>query len=135
MNSTEDRWSACPAGEISHMVGQLRAQRRRVALVRVSGTVAAVLFFAVAIGLIASAVLPSIRQVNYGDIACSEVSRVLSGYQDGTLDAPAQRKVKIHLEHCSRCRQRYERMLDAPADATPTATVNRHLLAFATGSR
>lgn len=107
--SPRDPWPACPAGELTSMVGRSRARRRTQTLLRGAGATTGLLLL-IAVGSLAAGRLGGPGENQHGGIACSEVQEVLADYRSGRLDADLTQQVARHLAGCELCGRLYREM-------------------------
>ena len=113
----EGSWEPCPAGALQQLSGRLAARRRHRQLTMVGqwtvGTTLAVILL-----VTGSFVVHQFSQNNFGGLACSDVKTQLVAYRAGDLDADLTERIRVHLENCPMCDQKYRDMISKPADPT-----------------
>jgi hypothetical protein len=105
MTNTEERWRACPQGELGRLGARLRGRRRRRFAVRATG-VLAVLLTCTALWTVAA----RDRENHFAGLSCTEVSQLAMAYGEGKLDAELSGRVRSHVDQCRRCHDRYREM-------------------------
>ncbi len=105
MTNADDRWKACPRGELSRLGDRLRGRRRRRSALR-AGSVLAVLVTCV--GLWALNARP--RDNTFAGISCTRVMELAMAYRQGTLAPDLSRQVRTHVEQCPPCHKRFDEM-------------------------
>ncbi len=112
-------WQACPPGEVTELVGRLRARRRHETLRQVAlGTTALCLVLIAGSSLIHRVLTPA--EPNFGGITCTEVAEHTEAYVAGTLDADLARRIDVHLGQCTFCRNLIEQMREQ-GESAPVA--------------
>ena len=111
MNSNkndQDKWTACPQGEIGQLAKQLKS-RRHTQIVQRNAALLVLLIMVVSAGyFFVDNRSPS--DPNFGGIACSEVQQHASEFVDKKLDPKMESKIQQHLAHCPACRERLEQL-------------------------
>lgn len=103
---TDEGWTDCPAGEIGHLVDELRNHHRR-ATRRQSLKQAATGVSALAILILTGVyAVPhfALNQPEYGGIACVDVLRQADEYIAGRLEGGTAARIDVHLNACEQCR-------------------------------
>ncbi len=102
-------WEACPAGEVTELVGRLRSRRRHETFRQVAIGTAALCLVLIAGSTLVHRVLDP-AEPNFGGITCSEVTKHAEAYVAGTLDDELVRRIDVHLGQCTYCRDLIARM-------------------------
>jgi len=118
-HKSDSGWQECPPGEVSQLVGRLRARRQRQTLRQVALGVAGLCLVLIAGNSLVHRVL-SPAGPNFGGITCSEVTRNAEAYVAGNLDAELVRRIDSHLDSCLYCRSIIERMQEQ-GESAPVA--------------
>ena len=113
----EGSWEPCPAGALQQLSGRLASQRRHRQLTKV-GQWTVGMTLAVILLVMGSFVVHQNSQNNFGGIACSDVTAQLVAYRAGQLDVNLTERIRVHLENCPMCGQKYRDMISKPADPT-----------------
>ncbi|MEQ8790622.1 MAG: zf-HC2 domain-containing protein [Pirellulaceae bacterium] len=119
MNQHDDNWDACPDGELSRMVGQIRAARQRRITNRAAAGAATLLIALTVVGLTASWLGGGAQAEQPAPIACPRVRELLPAYTQAKLDSDLNKRIAHHLEHCPRCRQLNEQLQQQAAAGAP----------------
>ena len=96
------QWDDCPAGLVTKMAGELRAQQFRVQLRPMIAGVAIVLILGVTWGI-----QSQIGRAP-GPLTCAETVPLLADYHNDALDSSATTRVAEHLANCPSCRKHFE---------------------------
>lgn len=113
MNQTDSEnrdWEPCPQGALSQFAQQHQAHQRRQFLIKTSGIAGGILVTA-GIGYVAFRE-PSVDDLEFGGITCTEVRAKAPRYMAGELDEVLSKKIEIHLEQCPQCPVLMKKMMD-----------------------
>ncbi len=105
MTNAEERWGACPQGELSRLGARLRGRRRRRIAVRAGGALAVLL---ISVGL--WSMQAGRRDNHFAGISCTRVTELAMAYEGGKLAPDLRRQVLSHVEQCPRCHERFKAM-------------------------
>lgn len=120
MNHNDDRWDACPEGELARMVGGLRAGKRKQVVNRAAAVSAVALVVLTAVGLTAALLRDGRDGASAAaPIACTRVHELLPAYVAETLGPDMMRRISVHLQHCEKCRRYEQQLHHHAARATP----------------
>ncbi len=108
--SNSQNWEPCPKGELTTIVGKIRAGRRDKAMAQLLGVAGAFLVLISAGALIIHQVRASSTK-STGSITCSDVKANLDDYVTGMLDDQLSERIRVHLTSCEACRKIHEKMI------------------------
>jgi len=128
MNTENDAWEACPAGEISHMVGRMHGKKVRLLVTRIVSVSACLVAFVVATAIF-SGVMPSASVVE--KITCADCKRRLPDYLNQALAEVAVEQVEVHLDDCPNCKHLHDQMKQADPSTLFPKSSNTSLVALA----
>ncbi len=105
MTNAQDRWTACPQGELSRLRGRLRGRRRRRITAQAAGVLAVLLT-----GTVLWTMNLRNRDNTFAGLTCTQVSQLATAYGEGKLDADIHEQVRLHVNECPRCHDRFRNM-------------------------
>lgn len=110
MNMTNEtqNWEPCPSGELQQMVDRARSQKRAVWWRQFAAVAALLLVGCAGIGVAANMIF----NPDLGPLTCSQVVPIMQEFHDGGLNLKTTANVQYHLDRCSHCRSKYERMFE-----------------------
>ena len=111
-------WQQCPPGEVTELVGRLRARRRHQTFRQVALGTAALCLVLIAGTSLVHRVTNHPAEPSSGSITCADVTKHAEAYAAGTLDEEMVRRIDSHLGECSFCRDLIQRMKEQ-SDSAP----------------
>jgi predicted anti-sigma-YlaC factor YlaD len=115
-------WGPCPRGELTGMVAQRQARRRRKSIDRIAtvaaGAMACIAIAAFTLGVFSSDPPSGGRD---GGLACAEVLKNLPTYVEGEMNDDLRQRMAVHLENCPKCKSRHDELIQTVAGITPLA--------------
>jgi len=112
-SSTFEDWEPLAEGTLA----QIASQRKRRRWVQRATHAATGLVAASLVIVLAMLIAEQFGEAYYGNIACSEVARLLPDYRAGRLAEPLEEKIAVHLRHCGRCQKNLLRSTEQNRDA------------------
>ena len=109
MDDQQQTWEPCPAGELTKLVETRRAAERRKVIDRFA-VAAACCLAVLAVGGYTLGLFTPDNATPLHVLTCADVVPQLPAYVQGDLDETTRTNIASHLNRCSSCHTKYERL-------------------------